>query len=225
MSFETTEEVMKKLGVERICGSVVSFKKEYETEWEKIKDWNEQTLILKERYGDFYIAGFHVHPSYLEESIAEIDRMAEKGINLIGELVPYLCGYKQYNTENMNKIIDYATEKGMIVSLHTLDDEDDFDEFVKRHTKTKIVAAHPGEYHSFTRHMARMKMSENYYLDVSGYGLFRHGMLRRAIDIAGVEKILYGSDYPTCNPAMYIGGVELDELITEEEKDFVFYTQ
>ena len=53
--------------------------------------------------------------------------------------------------------------------------------------------------------------------------MFRYGMLRRAIDLAGVEKILYGSDYPTCNSAMYLGGILLDELITEEEKEYILY--
>ena len=82
--------------------------------------------------------------------------------------------------------------------------------------------AHPGEYGAFMRHVERMKLSENYYLDVSGYGIFRHGMLRHAIDAFGAERILYGSDYPTCNPAMYIGGVLLDSLISDSEKELIF---
>ena len=51
MNFETTERTMRNLGVERICGSVISIRKNYKTEWEKVKDWNEQALILKEKYG------------------------------------------------------------------------------------------------------------------------------------------------------------------------------
>lgn len=69
--------------------------------------------------------------------------------------------------------------------------------------------------------MERMKLSENYYLDVSGYGIFRHGMLRHAIDLFGAERFLYGSDYPTCNPGMYLGGVLLDNLITDSEKELI----
>ena len=67
----------------------------------------------------------------------------------------------------------------------------------------------------------RVKMSDNYYLDLSGYGIFRHGMLRHAIDEFGAERFLFGSDYPTCNPSMYIGGVLLDDLITDEEKELI----
>ena len=47
-------------------------------------------------------------------------------------------------------------------------------------------------------------------------------MLRRAINAFGIDRILFGSDFPTCNPAMYIGGVLLDELITDTEKEKIF---
>ena len=57
-------------------------------------------------------------------------------------------------------------------------DDDEMDKMVKKHPDIVFVAAHPGEYNEFMRHMERMKLSENYYLDVSGYGIFRHGMFR-----------------------------------------------
>ena len=47
-------------------------------------------------------------------------------------------------------------------------------------------------------------------------------MLRRTIDDLGVDRILFGSDYSTCNPAMYIGGVLMDDLVTDEEKEKIF---
>ena len=67
-----------------------------------------------------------------------------------------------------------------------------------------------------------MKMSENYYLDLSGTGLFRHGMLRYGINMFGAERFIFGSDYPTCNPAMFIGGIVMDTLISEDEKKMIF---
>ena len=108
----------------------------------------------------------------------------------------------------------------MLISFHSMG-EDEMDRMVEKHPRVPFVAAHPGEYDAFTRHMERMKKSENYYLDLSDYGIFRHGMLRHAIDLFGPERFLYGSDYPTCNPAMYLGGVLLDELITPDEKRLI----
>lgn len=108
----------------------------------------------------------------------------------------------------------------MTVSFHSMG-EDQMDEMVKKHPDTIFVAAHPGEYQEYIRHLNRMKMSDNYYLDLSGTGLFRHGMLRHGIDEFGPERFLFGTDFPTCNPAMFLGGVILDTLITEEEKKMI----
>ncbi|MBQ7821559.1 MAG: amidohydrolase family protein, partial [Clostridia bacterium] len=186
MSADNTLEVFGKLGVSKICGSVISgHKDENETSWDRIKRNNDTALKLRERYGDFYIPGFHVHSDFVDESIAEMHRMKKLGVNLIGELVPYMDGWKNYANDGFSAILDEAGKNNMIVSFHS-QEEDEMDAMVKRHKDVIFVAAHPGEYSSFMRHVERMKMSENYYLDLSGYGIFRYGMLRRAIDEFGV---------------------------------------
>jgi len=143
------------------------------------------------------------------------------GIKLIGELVPYVHGWSDYSCEAFDEILRVATGYGMVVNFHSMDN-DQMDEMVRKHPDTVFVAAHPGEYENYLRHLNRMRMSENYYLDLSGTGLFRHGMLRHGIDEFGAERFLFGSDYPICNPAMFIGGVALDGLLTEEEKQLIF---
>ena len=186
-----------------------------------IVDANNRALELKKQYDGFYIPGFHVHPDYVEESCAEIERMHNIGVTLIGELVPYLHNWRDYSLKSFDEILDVATQYKMVVNFHSLDD-DQMDRMVLKHPETVFVAAHPGEYNNYMRHLNRMKMSENYYLDLSGTGLFRQGMLRRGIDEVGVERFIFGSDYPTCNPSMFIGGVALDTLISEEEKSMIF---
>jgi predicted TIM-barrel fold metal-dependent hydrolase len=156
----------------------------------------------------------------MKESCEEIERMSKMGVRLIGELVPYMHGWQDYSCKEFDEILDVATQYHMIVSFHSIDD-DNMDEMVRKHPETILVAAHPGEYPIYIRHLKRMKMSENYYLDLSGTGLFRHGMLRHGIDEFGPERFLFGTDFPTCNPAMFLGGVLLDSLLTEEEKAMI----
>ena len=222
MSAENTMGLFKELGVSKICGSVISVRTQKKRgNWTEIKKNNDEALSLKEIYGDFYIPGFHISPTYIEESIEEIKRMDKMGVKLVGELVPYLDGWSNYASGELSELLDEAGKRNMIVSLHS-QENDKMDEMVKKHQDIIFVAAHPGEYPDFIRHMERMKMSENYYIDLSGYGIFRHGMLRHAIDLVGADRILFGSDYPTCNPAMYLGGVLLDTLITDSEKEKIF---
>ena len=219
MGPEQTKRYLTGLGISRICGSVIY--RDESRGWEKIRKQNDAALMLREYFGGFYIPGFHVHPDYVKESVAEIHRMKAEGVNLIGELVPYMDDWNDYSCAGFSESLDEAAACGMVVSFHSMG-EDEMDRMVEAHPDTVFIAAHPGEYGSYLRHFARMRMSRNYYLDLSGYGLFRHGMLRRGIDEYGVSRFIFGSDYPTCSPAMYIGGVLLDTLITDEEKKQIF---
>ena len=221
MSVESTRELYRKLGIERICGSVITMgeRKKQLSPVDMMRLNNDTALRLREIYGDFYVPGFHIHPACPKESLAEIKRMKENGVKLVGELVPYIYGWDSYNGV-AGELISAAADEGMVISVHPTN-EDDMDEFVKSHRDAVIVAAHPGEYGEFMRHIARMAFSENYYLDLSGYGIFRHGVIRRAIDEHGKERFLFGSDYPTCNPAMYLGAVTLDPLVTDEEREYL----
>ena len=225
MSAEDTVRYLKGLGISRICGSVICRNvpdiSHYNTPWEMVADSNNRALELQKQYGGFYIPGFHVHPEYVKESCEEIERMHNLGIRLIGELVPYLHEWEDYSCKAFDEILDVATQYKMVVNLHSTDN-DQMDDMVRKHPDTIFVAAHPGEYDDYMRHLNRMKMSENYYLDLSGTGLFRHGMLRHGIDVFGAERFLFGSDYPTCNPSMFIGGVLFDPLIRDSEKEKIF---
>lgn len=222
MSADNTKKTFEKLGVSHICGSVLAeVKVDGAPSWDKIQACNDAALKLRDHYKGFYTPGFHINPLFPEESVREMDRMKKEGVNLIGELVPYRDGWTDYSSPVFSSLLDEAGKRNMIVSFHSMG-EDEMDEMVRLHKDIIFVAAHPGEYKAFMRHIERMKYSDNYYLDLSGYGIFRHGMLRRAIDEFGADRILFGSDFPTCNPAMYLGGVLLDELITDSEKEKIF---
>ena len=224
MSTDETRRLFSSFGVIRVCGSVLNDKSKRSAcanVWEYIVEENNIALKLRDYYGDFYIPGFHVHPDFVDESIDEIRRMHSLGVHLVGELCPYSHEWKDYSCDSFSKILDEAEKYNMVVSFHSMG-EDEMDKMVQAHPGITFVAAHPGEYPSFMRHLARMKMSENYYLDLSGYGIFRQGMLRHAIDEVGADRFLFGSDFPTCNLAMYIGGVLLDDSISDEEKRMIF---
>ena len=220
MSAEDTRAVFVELGICRIAGSVVmGAQSEGETLFDKVRRNNDEALALRALYGDFYIPGFHIHPDFVEESIAEIHRMHAAGVCLMGEVVPYIDGWTtDYASENLSVILDEAERLGMVFSLHTMND-DALDALVKRHKHLTVVAAHPGEHPQLMRHLARARLSENYCLDISGTGVFRYGALRRAVSEMGADRVLFGSDFPTCHPGMFLGAVVNDRLLTDTEKE------
>lgn len=219
---------LRAAGIARFCGSVIRTREDVArdlgrtaTWWDVVHSCNEAALEVWERLGEAYIPGMMVHPDYVEESLAEMEACYAKGVWLIGELVPYSHGWEDYSCPGFSRILDKAEELGMVVSIHSMDD-DQMDAMAAAHPGCRIVFAHPGEREKVRRHMARLKQSPNFYLDLSGTGLFRHGVLRALIDEVGVEKLLFGTDYPVCNPYMYVGGVGLDPLISETEREAVF---
>lgn len=232
-SLEQTEKDLRALGVVKACGSViegVELKRKNDAKpftFDRLRALNDEALLLKEKYGDFYVPGFHVHPDFVKESISEVERMGKAGVNVIGELVPYHHGWQDYSCKGMMEILDCAEQYGMIVSFHTMGCDDvtckQMDDMVASHPQIKFVGAHPNEQKTFNDHVRRLKNNENYYLDTSGGGISRYGTLRHLIDDVGLSRILFGSDYPICNPCMHVGGVALDYLLTEDEKKAVFY--
>ncbi len=210
--------------ITKICGSVIEkegFMKG--AGFEHIKMLNRKALELKKIYGDFYIPGFHVHPDFVKESCDEIEFMSKNGIRLIGELVPYMHGWTDYANQNFSEILDVAEQYGMIINYHTVNEEhENMEKMIAQHPNLTFVAAHPGQKGDFLHHIERMKQYENAYLDLSGTGLFRYGILAYGVEKVGYERFLFGTDYPICNPRMYVQAV-LQEHISEEAKEAIFY--
>lgn len=218
MNLTDSVKYLQNMGIFRICGSVIGARDR--APWDMIRRDNDRMLSIRDMLGDYYIPGFHVHPDYVDESCQEIERMHAQGIRLVGELVPRFYSWEDYSCKAFDEILDTAERYGMVVNFHSLDN-DQMDAMVRKHPNLVLVAAHPNTMENYQRHLDRMKLSRNYYLDLSGTGLFRHRMLRYGIDQCGADRFLFGTDYPICNPAMYIGGVVGDSLLSEVEKKLI----
>ena len=166
------------------------------------------------------------YPENSKESILEVERATKKGVKLVGELVPDLQRWQAYpfSSKELEPILEAIDHYKMVVSIHTSEEMlCDIDYIAKRYPNTTFVGAHICDGTQLEGHIKLLKENENYYVDLSGGGIYRHGVLRHVIDECGDNRILFGSDYPICNIAMYINGVSKDFLITEEEKQKVLY--
>ena len=200
-------------GIGKFAGSVID--RLSGRDFEEVRRLNSDALCLKNRLGDRYIPGVHIHPGFVEESCSELFRMHDKGVRLVGELVPYAMGWEQYYDDELRVIYQCIQELDMAVSFHT-QSEESIDRVLHEFPGITFIAAHPGEKDVFLRHLERMKRYPNYYLDLSGTGLFRYGMLAYGVKEVGSGRFLFGTDYPICNPRMYVQAV-LQEHLTRED--------
>ena len=221
---EQCRQDLERAGISKICGCVI-LKEPYRREegFAPIRQCNERALKLQDILGGFYVPGFHVHPDYVEESIAEIERMHARGVRLIGELVPYLHGWSNYASRSLSEILDAAGRYRMVVSFHTLPDEqEEMTRMVREHPDVTFVAAHPGDKGVFLKHLERMEQCENLYLDLSGTGIFRYGLAAYGVQRVGSERFLFGTDYPICNPRMYVQAI-YQEPISEADRENILH--
>jgi len=214
---------MERCGISRWCGSVIDCShkgEEYGNDFKLTAILNDRVMELA-KADPRLIPGIHIHPSFPEESYAEIERAYAAGVRMVGELVPYIKGWRDYSDPALFDCFELAGRLGMVVSYHSMDD-DQMEAMIKAHPHTIFVAAHPGERMNYLKHLERLCKYENAYLDISGTGLFRYGMLAHGVKTVGSERILFGSDYPVCSPGMNIGGV-LYEKLAEDDYENIFH--
>lgn len=208
-------------GITHICGSVLQRPFRLDG-FASLHRLNREALALREVLGDFYTPGFHIHPAFAAESCREIAEMHAQGVRLIGELVPYMHEWGvDFSARNWMDIMDEAEPYGMLCSYHT-PFAFDMEQMIAEHPNTTFIAAHPGDSDRVPEHIALMQRHENLYLDLSGTGLFRFGLVKHLVQTVGADRILFGTDYPICNPRMYVQAV-LGEDIPDEAKEKILY--
>lgn len=208
-------------GITHICGSVLQRNHPQDAGFEAIRALNREALALRDILGDFYTPGFHIHPFYVKESCEEIEFMHTKGVNLIGELVPYMHGWREFEEKNWMEIMDTARQYRMVCSYHTPFDYP-MQHMLECFPELAFVAAHPGDRQKVFEQEELFRRYPNLYLDLSGTGLFRFGLVRYLISKIGPEKILFGTDYPITNPRMYVQAIYGEEL-SEDDRALIFH--
>ena len=213
-------ELLKKAGITQACGSVVELAGPFD--FAELQRFNREALRFRDRYPDFYLPGIHVHPGYPDESCAELESYVRReGVRWIGEIVGYIVGFDDITIPGARQIFALAQSLHVPVNVHT-GDLKQVENVCRAFPQLPIVLAHPTAAKStFLERVALVAALPNLYLDLSGSGLSRWGMLRYAINQAGPDRFVFGTDFPICNPATYVSGVEF-ELLNDAEKAAVF---
>ena len=211
-------EDLLKNDIVRACGSVIYSsitRVPLEGQEQVMRELNRRALALREELEGFYLPGIHVHPVFVRASCEEIEKACALGVRLIGELVPYMTGWKEYACPGMIEIARFAAERDMTMSIHPSTPED-MSHLAGEVRNLNLVVAHLGGYGQFEAHLEMLRQYENVCFDYSAHGADRDGTLRRAIDCGGRERVLFGTDYPGVGPAGDLAAV-LHEDLTDGE--------
>ena len=227
LGYEITPEIfiagLDRCGVDFCAGSTIHKADRHrpmEEYAEIITRLNREAYSFYERYPDRFTPGIHIHPEHAELSCREIETYADRGVRLVGELVPTSMDWHRYSDPRVIEILRTAADRGMVLSIHPTTPED-MEGLFSALPDMKIVVAHLSAYGLYDWSMDMMSKYENVYYDISAHGT-DPAMLRKTVERIGRDRILFGTDYPGYDPAPFIRAVT-DAELCKEAQACIFY--
>ena len=163
----------------------------------------------------------YCNPNYLKESVAEMERYLPLD-NFVGVKIHASYSSTPNGDPRMAELIAEVARRASLVKMHGEgpDAIGWMGKYAAQYPHLKFIMAHA--YGGESDRAARMaRRYRNLYLEfcASWAGL---GKIERALDICGVEQILFGSDVDLIDPAFVIGAYE-DAHLTEEQLRTIYW--
>jgi uncharacterized protein len=184
---------------------------------------NREVARYVEKYRGRFLGACVVNPLFIDEALREMEDCRKKyGFVWVGELCNYLTPSYDYKIKQFDMLVEQATKLGMVLALHTEGDEMEY--IANRFPKATIAFAHFGDDHegeTIFKRIDTVAKHANCYLDTSGHGHDRVGVLEYAVKTIGPDRILFGSDFSINDPSTVIARIE-NAFLTEEQKRKIF---
>jgi predicted TIM-barrel fold metal-dependent hydrolase len=179
---------------------------------------NREVARYAEKYKGRFLGACVVNPLFIDESLREIeDCRKQLGFVWVGELCNYVVPF-EYTIKEFQQLVQQVVKMNMVLDVHTELEEMEY--IIQKFPQATIVFPHFGDGHEFEHIFKRIDAvakSPNCYLDTSGYGHDRVGMLEYAVKSIGPDRVLFGSDFSINCPATVVARIE-NAYLTEEQK-------
>jgi len=182
---------------------------------ELCQETNDHIMESISRYPDRLVGFCSLPPKAEEAAIAELERCVRGGIRGIGEMRPDFHGLERGDEAVMDTVFEVAKRHRLILLVHASEPvgheyagkqkitPDVLEKLINRFPDITIVCAHWGGGLPFYALMPEVAEAlKNVFFDSSASPyLYRPEIFRHVAEIVGVEKILFGSDYPVMPPS------------------------
>ena len=218
-SFEDMVRYLDKTGVGR---GIINSQRSYSAAPDEFIAGNREVARFVEKYKGRFLGACIVNPLFIEESLREIEECRKQfSFVWVGELCNYMIPF-DYKIKEFDMLVEHVRKLNMILALHTEGDEMNY--IAGRFPEATIVFAHFGddhEYQDIFRRIDNVSKNSNFYLDTSGYGHDRVGILEYAVKTIGPDRILFGSDFTINDPGTVIARIQ-NSFLSEEQKSKIF---
>ena len=215
-SFEEFARYLEQTGVQR--GIINSVRCQLAKSPAEFIAGNREVARYVEKYKDRFLGACVVNPLFVDEALREIeDCKKQLGFVWVGELCNYTVPYP-YTVKEFELLVQQVVKLNMVLDVHTELEEMEF--IIQKFPQATIVFPHFGDSHEYDHIFKRIDLvakNPNCFLDTSGYGHDRVGMLEYAVQTIGADRVLFGSDFSINCPATVLARVE-NAFLTDEQR-------
>ena len=174
---------------------------------EDYRQGNREVAKYVERYKGRFRGSCVITPFRIDEALREIEECHKQfGFVWVGEFCNYMTGYK-YDTPEWTEVMKLATRLKVVIQIHTNTRE--MQHLAQDFPDATIVFPHFGaNREDIFQRIAIVAKHRNTYIDVSGSGIERVGILERAVKEIGADRVLYGSDFTINEPSAVVAREE-----------------
>jgi uncharacterized protein len=218
-TFEDFVNYLDKTGVQ---SGIINSQISYGIKPEEFIAGNREVARNVEKYKGRFVGACVVNPQYIDEALKEVEYCHDQlGFVWVGELCNYMIPY-DYTMKEFGMLVEHVVKLNMVLAVHTEHGEMDY--ISQKYPEATIAFAHFGDDHEYDDIFKRIDMvanNPNYYLDTSGYGHDRVGVLEYAVKTIGPDRVLFGSDFSINDPSTVIARIK-NSFLTDEQKKKIF---
>jgi predicted TIM-barrel fold metal-dependent hydrolase len=185
------------------------------------RNGNREVAKYVDRYKRRFRGSCVITPFRIDEALREIEFCRkELGFVWMGEFCNYMTGYK-YDTAEWTQVMELGTRLNCVMQIHTNTQEMRY--LLDKFPGATIVFPHLGgsQQDIFAR-IDLIARHRNAYIDLSGSGIERVGILERAVREIGADRVLYGSDFTINEPSAVIARVN-NAFLTPAEREKILF--
>jgi len=225
----TAEEVVASMDEHEIDKSVI-----LNLGWvshELCVETNDYILEAIARYPERLIGFCVIQPLAGDKALKELERCARNGVKGIGEMRPDVQDFDLKDSSVMKPVIETAVKHNLIFLTHASEPvghqyfgkgnitPEAIYPFILNFPDLKVVCAHWGGGLPFYALMPEVAEAlGNVYFDTAATPfLYKPQIFQQIADIAGSDKILFGSDYPLLSPKRIIDQLESTGLSQKDK--------
>jgi predicted TIM-barrel fold metal-dependent hydrolase len=181
---------------------------------------NREVLRYRDQHPNMLVPACIVMPQFLDESLRELEDWRKKyGCVWIGELCNYVSGFS-YETPAFTEIMKQVKNLGMVIQIHTTDEEMAY--LVSHFPDTKMVFPHMGTNAHIQKRVELLAPHPNCYFEIAGSGHDYLGGIEYAVQTLGADRVLFGSDLSINDPSGVIAVLD-DAHLSDSDKEKVFH--